>query len=155
MRGPGERSPQPGPLDRMEGLFLTARDACGVGDVAVDSAHLSELLPGACESLHLGDHVCCPFVGVLKEHSAEALLALVSCASPAAPHSCAHLDRNSLGLLPSPTHGGVDHLSDGRDAPVIPVVSCNLVDPEESFSVPCIHVEAKGILDGFVVIVVV
>ena len=83
------------------------------------------------------------------------MVAVVACAAPTAPNSAAQLDSNPLTFLPAPSHGGVDHLSDGWNAPVIPIVPRNLVDPEKSFSIPGVDIEAKGILDGFVVIVVV
>ena len=46
-------------------------------------------------------------------------------------------------------------MSDGWNAPVIPIVPRNLVDPEKSFGIPCVDVEAKGVFDGLIVVVVV
>ena len=78
-----------GPLNRQQRLLLTARDACRVPDPAVDAAHLLKLPPSSRESLRLFDHVRCPFVGILKEHGADSLLAVIARASPTAPHPIA------------------------------------------------------------------
>ena len=110
--------------------------------MAVYAAHLLELLPSTCETLHLSDHVRGPCVRVSQQHGTELLLAQVPLASPAAPHSGTHFDGHSLALLPPPAHSGVHPLSSCGNAPVIPIISRNVDGPESGFSIPCIDAES-------------
>ena len=123
--------------------------------MAVGTTHLLQLGSSARESLGLGDHMGSPFLRVLLEHKAEALVTVVACAAPTAPHSAAQLDSNPLTFLPAPAHGGVNHLADRGDAPMVPVVSRNVSGPQEGLSVPGVNIKTKGLFDGFVVVVIV
>ena len=106
VRWSGERSPQPGPLDCHDGLLLTAGNACGVVYLAVDAAHLLELASSARKALDLVGHESSPLMRALAEHEAEALLVVVACVAPAAPHSIAYVDCSLLALLPGPAFDG-------------------------------------------------
>ena len=46
-------------------------------------------------------------------------------------------------------------MADRRDAPVVPVVTRHVSRPEEGLCVPGVNVEAKGLFDRFVVVVLV
>ena len=83
------------------------------------------------------------------------MVAVVACAAPTAPNSGAQFDSNPLAFLPAPAHGGLNHLANRRDAPVIPVVPRNVSSPKEGLGIPGVNVESEGLFNGFVVVVVI
>ena len=80
------------------------------------------------------------------------MMAVIACGAPAAPDSAAQVHRDPLAFLPAPSHGRVDHLADRRDAPVVPVVACDVSGPQEGLSVPSVDVKSKGLFDRFVIV---
>ena len=153
----GERASKSGCVDGSKRLGLTVRNASGVAELAVDSSSVVKVAPSSRESLGLFDHERCPFLRVSVEHQAEPLVAVVTDVSTTAPHCVADLHGSLVALLPfEPSRA--KSVANSRDAPVDPVIACDVVGPEMGLCVPCIDVTAQGVLEysvGFIVVVCV